>query len=224
MKLSAVVKCHLLDQELYDMTRESLETIAPYVDELILIDHASPIGKDWMIRQSDIYIRNRTALGFPYTVTQGMGVATGDLVAVLNNDIKFQGDWVSPLVKMFEDDVALVHPKMLDWGVPFVEGSTVKELYNPREGLFFSAFILAPKVYADLGGWDTDYDFWGYDDWDYLYRVSNSKYKVIWTDRVSYQHKGGATISKIGRDKYKEKNRRIFEDKHGIDPEEVVWK
>ncbi len=224
MITSAIVKCQLLDEELLEMTKDAVATIRSYVEELILVDQASVVGQEWMSKTADIYIRNKVSGGFPVTVKQGMAVAKGDYVAVLNNDIKFQGDWVFPLVQLLEkENVALVHPKLLDWGKEFETGDTVIYNPSPKDGMFFSAFMLNPKIYKELGGWDTEYDFWGYDDWDYYYRLRKAKYNAIWTDRVSYWHKGGATISKIGRDQYVEKNRLTFINKHGRDPQNIDW-
>lgn len=222
-KISAIVKCQLLAPDLLEMTKNAVRTIKPYVDELILIDHASVYGQGWMKNEADIYIRNKKSGGFPITVKQGMGVATGDYVAVLNNDILFSGDWVTPLVKLFENGVGLVHPKMLNWKDKIKSGNVVKTTKDPQGELFFSAFMLDPIIYKEIGGWDIDYDFWGYDDWDYYYRLSREGFKTIWTDRVSYRHKGGATISRIGREKFEKKNYDLFVEKHGVKPEDIKW-
>jgi GT2 family glycosyltransferase len=223
MKISAVVKCQLLDNELLEMTKEAVATIKPYVQELILVDQASEVGQDWMIDTADIYIRNNKSGGFPLTVHQGMGVATGDYVAILNNDILFEGDWVTPLIKLFKKDVGLVHPYMIDWGEPKETKDNIVYNLSPKMGLYFSAFILDPKIYKEIGGWDIDYDFWGYDDWDYYYRMRKAHYNSVWTDKVCYWHKGGATIRKIGRDYFVAKNKQRFIDKHGRVPEEIDW-
>ena len=223
MKISAIVKCQLLDEELFEMTKEAISTIKPYVDELILVDQGSVVGKEWMLETSDIYLRNPVSKGFPDTVKQGMEYATGDYVAMLNNDIKFSGNWVDPLIKLFTKDVAIVHPNCMNWGDKFYHGD--RDLVNttPLDGLFFSAFIMDPKIYKKVGGWDTDYDFWGYDDWDYYYRTRKAGYTTILTNRVGYWHKAGATINKIGRANYAEKNRELFKKKHKIDPHDVNW-
>lgn len=225
MKVTAIVKCQLLDSELLQMTREAIGTIRPYVQELILVDQGSKVGSDWLKSQADIYIHNEVSKGFPQFAKMGMEAATGDYVAILNNDIKFQGDWATPLIKLLqESNVGIVHPKMLEWSDPYMDGNEV--VYNPppTQGMFFSAFMVDPNVYKSLGGWDDEYDFWGYDDWDYYYRLLKAGHNAIWTDRVCYWHKGGATIGKIGRDQFIEKNRKIFTDKHGIDPHHIDWR
>lgn len=223
--ISAIVKCQLLDEDLLDMTKEAVSTIKPYVDELILVNQGSVVGLEWMKDTADVYISNEVSKGFPDTVKQGMEKATGEYVAVLNNDIRFSGNWVDPLVELLkETNVGLVHPKMINWTDPFIKGDNV--VYNPlpTDGMFFSAFMIDPVIYKKLGGWDVEYDFWGYDDWDYYYRLLTGNYNAIWTDKVCYRHKGGATIGKIGREQFIAKNRQLFTEKHGIDPHHIDWK
>jgi GT2 family glycosyltransferase len=222
--ISAIVKCQLLDDDLLEMTKEAVATIKPYVDELILVNLGSVVGLEWMKTQG-VVIDSDPTLGFPRFVKNGMEKATGEYVAILNNDIKFQGDWVTPLIEEFkEPNTALVHPKMLNWTDEYKSGDMLLFNPDPKQGMFFSAFIVDKKIYEKLGGWATEYDFWGYDDWDYYYRLLLAKYNAIWTDKVCYWHKGGATIAHFGRDKFLVKNRQIFTEKHGIDPQHVDWK
>lgn len=224
MSVSAIVKCQILDEDLLEMTKEAVKTIRPYVDELILVDQGSLVGKEWLKDTSDIPIRNEKSQGFPDTVVRGMEKATGDYVAILNNDIKFQGDWVTPLTKLLKvNNIGLVHPKMLDWEDSYVSGDTMRYNPSPQEGMYFSAFMIDPVIYKKLGGWDDAFTFWGYDDWDYYYRLLRHHYNAVWTDEVCYWHKGGATIGKIGRDQFIEKNREYFKKKHGINPHYIDW-
>ena len=146
MKISAIVKCQLLDDELLEMTKEAISTIKPYVDELILVNQGSVVGLEWMKDTADVYLSNEVSKGFPDTVKQGMEKATGDYVAMLNNDIKFSGNWIDPLIKLFTKDVAIVHPNCMNWGDKFYHGD--RDLVNttPLDGLFFSAFIMDPKI------------------------------------------------------------------------------
>lgn len=222
--MTSIVKCHLLDEELTDMTINALETIYPYSDETIVVTTPDSIKRKYF---TDYLKENKiksisAKKGFPNFVTAGMEVAKGDKVAVLNNDILFEGNWSKPLLGLFEDNTLIVHPKMIGWGDGMVRGREVKENIDPRQGMFFSAFIVDKKLYQKLP-WDTDYDYWGYDDWDYYYRARKSGFDCKWTDIVSYHHKGGATIAKVGRDKFEDKNRELFIKKHSVDPQSINW-
>jgi hypothetical protein len=222
--LTSIVKCHLLDNELVDMTIKALETIVPYSDETIVVSTPDSIKPDCFMG----YLEDRkikyfvTDKGFPNFITKGVEVAHGDYVAVLNNDILFKGDWSKPLLGLFEDDTLLVHPKMLGWDDPILTGRQIKENIDPKQGMFFSAFIVNKKLFNEVG-WDMEYDYSGYDDWDFYYRALKGGYHCLWTDIVQYKHKGGATMDKVGRDQYYKKNREIFIKKHGVRPEEIDW-
>lgn len=221
--LTSIVKCHLLDEDLVKMTINCLDTVYPYSDETIAIVTDDSILPNYFL---DYLIKHDIQLltaekGFPNFITTGMLIANGDYVAVLNNDILFNGDF-SKLVKLFDKNTLLVHPKMIGWNDRFMDGHEIKENIDPKEGMFFSAFIVNKKLFNKVK-WDLDYDYWGYDDWDFYYRARKKGYDCLWTDIVCYQHKGGATISKIGREKFQTKNRDLFIKKHGIKPEEINW-
>jgi len=221
--MTSIVKCHLLDEELVKMTMDALETIFPYSDEVIcVVTEDSILPNHFQSYCIENKIRIITAdKGFPNFITTGLKFATHKYVAVLNNDILMQPDW-NKLVGMMDDNTLFIHPKMLGWSDEFYKGREVKENINPREGMFFSAFVVNKKLFEKIG-WDLDYDYWGYDDWDFYYRARKASYNCLWTDIVQYKHKGGATIGKIGREKFENKNRELFIQKHGIKPEEIDW-
>lgn len=202
---------------------EALDTIYPYSDETIIVRTPDSVTRtyfdDYLKKH---HIKTITAeKGFPNFVVAGMLASQGDYVAVLNNDILFNEDF-SRLAKLFDENTLMVHPRMIGWYDDFHMGHDIKENIDPREGMFFSAFILNKKLYQQLP-WDTDYDYSGYDDWDYYYRAIKAGYECKWTSLISYKHKGGATMNKIGRDQYYKKNRELFIKKHGIDPQKVDW-
>lgn len=222
--MTSIVKCHLLDEELVKMTVEALDTVYPYSDETIAVTTDDSILPNYFL---DYLIDHEIQLitadkGFPNFITTGMLIANGNYVAVLNNDILMPVNWSKYLLSLFEKDTLLVHPKMLGWNDEFYQGRDVKENIDPKEGMFFSAFVVNKQLFNEIG-WDTDYDYWGFDDWDFYYRSRKAGYNCIWTDVIQYKHKGGATISKIGRDKFETKNRDLFIKNHGIEPEKIKW-
>jgi GT2 family glycosyltransferase len=222
--MTSIVKCHLLDDSLVKMTIEALDTIHPYSDETIAVTTNDSILPDYFL---DYLLKHDIKLitadkGFPNFITDGMEIAQGDYVAVLNNDILMPINWSKYLLTLFEKDTLFVHPKMLGWSDEFYQGRDVKENIDPKEGMFFSAFIVNKNLFNEIG-WDLDYDYWGFDDWDFYYRARKQGYSCIWTDIVQYKHKGGATIAKIGRDHFQQKNRETFIKKHGINPEDIDW-
>jgi hypothetical protein len=221
--LTSIVKCHLLDEELVKMTMEALDTIYPYSDETIAVTTDDSILPDYFLDyllEHDIQLLTAEK-GFPNFITTGMMIANGNYVAVLNNDILLPTNW-NKLLDVFEKDTLLVHPKMLGWDDEFYQGREIKENIDPKEGMFFSAFIVNKKLFNKVG-WDMNFDYWGYDDWDFYYRARKAGYDCLWTDIVQYKHKGGATIGKIGREKFQDKNRDLFIKKHVIKPEEINW-
>ncbi len=70
--------------------------------EVILIDDFSTDGtRDWLATLSDPHIktlRNPHNLGFAKTNNRAASVATGDVLALLNNDLLFAPGWLEPML------------------------------------------------------------------------------------------------------------------------------
>jgi GT2 family glycosyltransferase/ADP-heptose:LPS heptosyltransferase len=74
--------------------------------EIILVDDGSPQRMQSQIAQECIrrgvkLLINQENQGFPRTVNKGMRAATGDIVVLVNNDIKFTHNVVEPFKKAF---------------------------------------------------------------------------------------------------------------------------
>jgi len=89
-------------------TLESLikNTVYPY--ELIVIDNGGkPDDTDYLLgllREGKIttLIRNRDNMCFGYGRNQGLGMATGDYVCIIDNDISFEKNWLKTCVELLE--------------------------------------------------------------------------------------------------------------------------
>ena len=89
--------------------RRCLEGIArqTYPDvELIAVDNASADDSVALVSPHAIHlIRNETNRGFSAAVNQGLAVATGEFVLLVNPDCFLQPDYAERLVESFEDGV-----------------------------------------------------------------------------------------------------------------------
>ena len=76
-----------------DYTIKCIESIRKYTSlgsyEIIVVDNASTDGtKEWLKAQGDIIkIFNKENLGFPKGCNQGIEIATGNEILLLNNDV-----------------------------------------------------------------------------------------------------------------------------------------
>ena len=72
--------------------------------ELIVVDNASTDDSVALVGSAQV-IRNDTNRGFSAAVNQGLGVAKGDLVLLLNPDCHLAPDYIERLAAVLHDDV-----------------------------------------------------------------------------------------------------------------------
>src|SRR5215510_12309204 len=92
-----------------DLLASCLRSIAdsplgvPY--EVLVIDNASdpPLPADFEVRWPSFrLIRNRQNIGYSRAVNQGVRLAVGDLLLILNPDIEVRGDAIGEMVRFLE--------------------------------------------------------------------------------------------------------------------------
>lgn len=101
--------------ECLDSLREHCGKIC---DEVIVVDNASNDGTPDLIAAmfpEFRLIRNSENLGFAKANNIGMAASSGEYVCLVNSDVKFTDDCLSPMLKFLNEnsDVGMVGPKML---------------------------------------------------------------------------------------------------------------
>jgi GT2 family glycosyltransferase len=99
--------------------------------EVIIVDNASTDGTPELVARmfpEFKLIRNYENLGFAKANNIGMTHCTGEFVCLVNSDVKFTSDCISPMLQYLEGhpDVAMLGPKMLSGGDSRVYRSTLR--------------------------------------------------------------------------------------------------
>jgi GT2 family glycosyltransferase len=197
--------------------------------EVICIDNASSDGSVEAVRRDFPEVRlvvNDENLGFAPVVNQGAALATGEYLALLNNDAEADPAWLRSAVQVLEleeEDVACVASKILRtdrvtvdyaggqmafYGHGFAKGN--KEPDDPednhqRSTLFASggAMIVRRRTFEEVGGFDGSY-FAFFEDVDFGWRlwVLGHEVRYVPTSVVYHRHHG--TIERFGypRERY----------------------
>ena len=104
-KISIIIPAWIRNDELYGLTNRTLASFFQSRGwdkcELVVVDNASPIGGDQLLKISDIYVRNKVNLGYPKAVNQGIKLASGDLIVVANDDIRVSPNWIDVTLESF---------------------------------------------------------------------------------------------------------------------------
>lgn len=185
--------------------------------ELILIDndsHKKPkIPQDPKVT----YIQNKSNIGFPAAVNQGLKLFVGDYVLILNPDTEIPKDFFVKAIGCLESDskIGVVGPKFFDpdghaQGSVYHESSiirTIQEFWFGKKGLtekytpetnkpvevdvVMGACMFMSRKIVEKVGLFTDKVFIFYEDFDYCRRIRKLGYKVIFDPNITIKHAHG---------------------------------
>ena len=189
--------------------------------EVLVVDNGSSDGSGRYLAEnfpSAGLIQLSNNVGFAKGNNIGAQSATGEYLALLNNDMRVDQHWLSRMVEAIqaEDDVACVGSKILTWdgkATDFTGG--VLNFYGMgfqpesddssddlRETLFAcgGAILIERQVFTESGGFDEDY-FAYFEDVDLGWRLWVLGYRVLLVPQAVAYHRGHATGKKFAAEK-----------------------
>lgn len=196
--------------------------------EVIFVDNDS--GDDSIALAKSRYpsvkvITNNSNLGFAQANNQGAAIACGQYLAMLNNDMRLEPDWLVKMVDCLSespDDVVCIGSRILNWDgtqVDFIgskmtfDGKGSQTNHNALVGskagttypewLLFAcggAMLIERRVYIEVGGFDDDY-FAYFEDVDLGWRLWILGYRVGFCAEAVVYHRLHGTSSRFGRHK-----------------------
>ena len=120
MTTSVIVVSHLLHRWL----DPCLASVAGQCDELVVVDNGSPGGQvgDRARQAGARVVRLDENAGFPAGVNAGVAAATGDLLALLNDDAMAESGWLEGAGRVLDEDptAGVVAPKLV-FALPYAE-------------------------------------------------------------------------------------------------------
>lgn len=211
-KISVVMPCFLMNEQHIELTKAAIASLGDV--ELIIVDDNSPIGGGYLRSIADIYVRNKTNLGYAASVNRGLMLSSSDYVAISNNDIRISPNWqeVMKEVFAFEEDIYSCHFRMTDYDIPFKYGDKIITTGKERwcHASFFAINRKLATLYYDEHFVNT------YDDWDYWKTVRMLGLKQAYTDKAQFQHIHSATIPTMVKHTERNlENKEYFKEKWG---------
>jgi GT2 family glycosyltransferase/glycosyltransferase involved in cell wall biosynthesis len=230
-------KVHLSYQCLRALANSSYSNI-----ELILVDNASQDGTDLLLERvkgNCTVIQNTENLHFLKSCNQAFELASGQYVALVNNDAILAHDTIQNAYEALKryNDFAIVGGKVLhvdgriqDAGsIVFSDGSargfgrrqlasdhrfSFERTVDYVSGcfLFTSAFII-----KDLNGFDDDYSPAYYEETDLCFRARRQGIPIIYDPACVLHHYEFASSSQLGNDfatRQMKKNQALFVSRH----------
>lgn len=228
-------------------TKKCIESIRKYTSkgsyEIIVVDNASTDGTiSWLKEQSDIItIFNKDNLGFPKGCNQGIEIAQGSEVLLLNNDVIVTPKWLEQMLEALysSEKIGAVGPV-----TNYAHGQEIPVTYqNEAEMVSFASevtgkfknkwsqktkligFCLLFKKSAldEVGLLDELFSPGNYEDDDISFRILLAGYKLLLCHNI-FVHHFGSTSFRNDISKFNDllsKNELKFLDKWKIKKENI---
>ncbi len=215
MSVSVVIPTWNGRQRLETLLKQLPAQTSPIL-EIIVVDNGSDDGSSEVASGLGArVIRLEENRGFAAAVNRGVAECLSPLVAILNNDVRLQSDWLEILVAGVEDaNVWFATGKLLNAGRPgSIDGSFDAisrgacawrcgsgrpdgPLWNqPREIAFapFTALLLKKDLFRLAGGLDEALESY-LEDVDFGFRCSSKGYTGAYVPEAVAFHEGSATL------------------------------
>lgn len=232
-----------------EYTKQCLESIRKYTDrdtyELIIIDNNSVDDtKEWLLKQDDIrVIINKENLGFPRGCNQGIEIAKGENILLLNNDVIVTENWLSNMVNSLysEDRIGAVGPVTNSaayyTAIP-VEYSNLDEMHNfaqdfnksdsekweERLKLIGYCMLIKRDVVDKIGLLDERFTPGNFEDDDYSVRIRQAGYKLLLCKDTFIHHYGSVSWKEniSGYGELLSENEKKFMEKWGTNSHSYI--
>ncbi|RAV22069.1 glycosyltransferase family 2 protein [Paenibacillus contaminans] len=225
---------------------QSIRTFTSLPYEIIIVDNGSLDDTvPYLERLGGLtIIANKRNRGFAAGCNQGMKVAKGELLLLLNNDTIVSHRWLDNLRLTLESEpnVGIVGPKS-NWVIPV---QTVKPVYaseaeyhqfadafnrhDPlkwREVTCLSGFciLFRRSLYKRIGEMDESFIYGVHEDTDYCYRTIRAGYKLLIAGDTFVHHEGNSGFKggSLDMNAIAAYNRRTFLKKWGVDPDRLAY-
>ncbi len=219
--------------------------VTSVASEVIVVDDASSDGSvDFLLKNYPLIklVRLISNGGFGAAVNAGVRAATYPIVVLLNNDVKPQPDFLTPLMEHFNDpDLFAVRIKSIimedsikdqveswvgaEFKYGFIHGLNEKECLRPDRLSFTAgggAMAIDKEKFWELGGFDCLFYPFYWEDMDLCYRAWKRGWKVAYEPQSILYHYHRSTILRLFSSSYVafvgERNRYLVIWKNITDP------
>jgi GT2 family glycosyltransferase/tetratricopeptide (TPR) repeat protein len=220
-------------------------TLEPY--EIILVDNGSSDQTNKRLRslvQEDPslkVIRNNSNRGFASGNNQGLTIARGEYIVLLNNDTIVTESWLGSMLNIFKQypETGVIGPMSNCVSgpqlIPHIEHTTIEEIDSfaaqwrkdherqsfPIKRVVGFCLISKRELTDRIGGLDEQFGSGNFEDDDFCIRARLAGYESRIDQSVFIHHKGGQTFIGSGIDYMKRlmNNWELFKAKWGIPPD-----
>jgi O-antigen biosynthesis protein len=178
--------------------------------QIIVVDNGSVDGSAAFLKEIQSQfpqlkiVFNQVNLGFVKAINQGVKIASGEIVILLNNDVRPEEDFLKPLLKDFQDEkvfaVSLHEPQASwawgKWQDGFIEHGLGTKTEKTHLSFWASggSGAFRKSIWQQLGGLDEIFAPFYWEDTDLAYRAWKRGYQVLWEPQSIVHHQHESTI------------------------------
>ncbi len=209
MKLSVVIPVYKNHAIFLKSLRHNLKFLKDC--EIVIVDDDPESDLKKKLEGFDVvYFKNSRNLGFAKACNQGVKLASGKYILLLNSDVFFVKGKVQEVLKEFEKDRKLfaisflqidggrkVGRNFLYWNKGFFEHKGVDD-FSPGINAWAEggACLFEKGKFLKLGGFLEIYSPFYWEDIDLSYRAWKAGFKVLFSPGLVFKHNHETTISK----------------------------
>jgi GT2 family glycosyltransferase len=219
----------VLDIDGGDMLRACLDSIAAQTlppREVIVFDNGSrtPVAERIAFRHGLHIFRSETNLGFAGGNNAAYRHATGDYIALINNDVIVDRDWLSTVIAALDADPKLAavqtilrrDESTIDGAGIDISDGTFRQIRVPKHAWGVSA---TAALYRREAVGETIFDetlFAYYEDVDLCARLHETGWRTEVLPVIKATHRGSQSASILGRDalRLRTRNRYLVARRH----------
>lgn len=218
--------------------------------ELVIVDnnsseHVKKYLKHLETEKQNVkIIYNSENYGFPKAVNQGIEISEGKFIVIANNDIIVNDGWLRRFIEVAKSRNHIgivsgisnsVSGIQIDANATYQSVEEMKQYADkikkqnqnqisefPR--VAFLCTLIKKELIEKIGGLDERFSPGNYEDDDYCLRAQIAGYTTIIAKDVFIHHFGSKSFKANGNDNYEKllvRNKNIFVDKWGADPDEI---
>lgn len=226
----------ILSYNTKEYTRMCVQSIRKYTNpqsyEIIVVENGSKDGSlNWLLAQPDIHlVVNDENAGFPRGCNQGLRIAQGEELLLLNSDIIVTPRWLEQLKTALysSDDVGAVgcmsnecpETQKIDvsYGDNLDDMLLFAEKYNHSNAscwhkmpmLMGFCFLFRREIYETIGELDEKFTPGNYEDDDYSLRIRKAGWKLLLCKDTFIHHFGKSSFLASSNSKEKEEKSRRY--------------
>jgi len=178
----------------------------------------SPSGKGKLV-----LVKNKKNLGFAYACGQGVKLAQGEIVVLLNTDVIPKKGFLTSVMKLFADKKVFAvsfNERQFGWSKLWWRGGFIHhgvggrgKRPHPSAWASGGSAAFRKSYWRKLNGFDLLYEPFYWEDFDLGFRAWANGWKVLWDPQAVVEHKHEASTSKVSQgyvSMIKERNQLLF--------------